>query len=121
MLNCLFVGIGGFIGSVFRYLIGLIPIPESTVFPIKTLCINVLGSFAIGLIVFSVQGGKYMDPKLLLMLKVGVCGGFTTFSTFALETFDLMKKGATFAAISYLCLSVLLGVGAIIAARALIK
>ena len=50
MAECLFVGIGGFIGSVCRYLIGLIPISPSNGFPVKTLVINVAGAFAIGLI-----------------------------------------------------------------------
>ena len=120
MLNCLIVGIGGFIGSVLRYLIGLLPVSESTVFPIKTLCINIFGAFAIGLIVFSTQGSKTIDPKVVLMLKVGVCGGFTTFSTFALETFDLMQKGAAIAAILYVTLSVLLSFGALVASKAII-
>ena len=87
MLNCLFVGIGGFIGSVCRYLIGLIPVSENTEFPIKTLCVNVIGSFLIGLIAFSVQGGKNIDPRMVLLLKVGICGGFTTFSTFSTIAF----------------------------------
>ena len=50
MLNCLCVGIGGFFGSILRYLVGLIPVNPSNGFPIKTLVINVLGAFALGLI-----------------------------------------------------------------------
>lgn len=120
MLNCLLVGLGGFIGSVCRYLIGLIPVSEGTVFPIKTFCINIIGAFAIGCLVFSVQAGRDLDPRLVLMLKVGVCGGFTTFSTFALETFDLMQKGTVIIAVLYCILSAVLGIGAIFAAKALI-
>lgn len=120
MLNVLMVGLGGLIGSVCRYGVGLLPICESTVFPIKTLCINVLGAFAIGLIVFSVQAGKSVDPRLVLFLKVGICGGFTTFSTFALEAYQLLQQGAVVAAVSYLLLSTLLGVGALVAANALV-
>ena len=120
MINCLFVGIGGFIGSVCRYLIGLIPVSESTEFPIKTLCINVTGSFLIGLIAFSVQGGKNIDPRMVLFLKVGICGGFTTFSTFSLETFGLLQKGSTVTAAVYIICSVLLGLAAVLAAKAVI-
>lgn len=120
MLNCLMVGIGGFIGSICRYLIGLIPVSESTVFPIKTLCINIVGSFVIGLVVFYAQASKNFDPKLLLLLKVGICGGFTTFSSFALETFDLMQRDTFMVAIAYIALSVILGVGAIFTAKAII-
>lgn len=120
MLNCLLVGLGGFIGSVMRYLIGLIPVSENTVFPIKTFCINVIGAFAIGCIVFSVDKGANIHPGLVLMLKVGVCGGFTTFSTFALETSDLIRNGSAFIAASYCVLSIVLGIAAIFAAKAIV-
>ena len=50
MIECLIVGAGGFIGSVFRYLIGLIPVKESWNFPVKTFCINIVGAFVIGMI-----------------------------------------------------------------------
>ncbi|MDO5576170.1 MAG: fluoride efflux transporter CrcB [Fibrobacter sp.] len=119
MLNCFVVGIGGFLGSVCRYLIGLLPIYESTVFPIKTLFINILGAFAIGLIVFSAHESKFVDPKVILLLKVGVCGGFTTFSTFAEETFGLIQKGAFAVAFFYIFSSVFLGIGAVIAAKSI--
>ena len=104
MINCIMVGIGGFIGSVCRYLIGLLPIEASSGFPIKTLAINVVGSFCIGLIAALAAKNEGMNPHVVLLLKVGVCGGFTTFSTFA-----------------YVCASVLLGVAAIFAAQLLVK
>ena len=47
IINCFFVGLGGFIGSVFRYLIGLIPLNEDMVFPVKTLAINIIGAFCL--------------------------------------------------------------------------
>lgn len=119
MLDCIIVGTGGFIGTVCRYLIGLIPVSESGAFPIKTLCINIAGAFLIGLVAFWTPGGRSLDPKLLLLLRVGICGGFTTFSTFAFESFELLHKGASLAAVLYIALSVLLGVGAIVAARAI--
>ena len=85
MVKCLLVGVGGGIGAILRYLIGLIPVGAQNNFPIKTLLINVIGAFVIGLI--SVLAEKYqVSPLLVLTLKTGVCGGFTTFSTFALET-----------------------------------
>lgn len=119
MINCLVVGLGGFLGSVCRYLIGLIPVSESTVLPIKTLFINLLGSFVIGLIAFSLPETKTLDPRLVLMLRVGVCGGFTTFSTFAFETFELIERNCISAAILYAMLSVVLGIGAVFAAKAI--
>ena len=67
MAECLFIGIGGFIGSVCRYLIGLIPLSQSNGFPVKTLAMNVAGAFAIGLI-----AAAYM----LLSLILGVAAVF---------------------------------------------
>lgn len=113
MLNILAVGAGGFLGSVCRYLISLIPISEATVFPIKTFIINIIGCIAIGVIAVSVSRNVEMGPQMLLFMKVGLCGGFTTFSTFALETADLMKAGHMGAALLYVLLSVLIGVAVI--------
>ena len=93
MLDCLSVALGGAIGSVLRYLIGLIPLKEQTLFPIKTFAINVLGCFVIGLIAALSLKSSNLNPRLVLFLKVGICGGFTTFSTFALESSNLLKNG----------------------------
>lgn len=120
MLNCIFVGIGGFLGSVCRYLIGLLPFKAENGFPIKTLLINVAGAFAISLIAAWAAKGKSIDPHLLLMLKVGVCGGFTTFSTFAFESAELMQSGHTPVAVTYMVLSAVLGVLAVLAGQAVI-
>lgn len=115
MLNILAVGAGGFLGSVFRYLISLVPVSEATVFPIKTFIINIIGCILIGAIAVSVSKNVEISPQMLLFLKVGLCGGFTTFSTFALETADLMKAGHMGAAFLYVVLSVLVGVAVIFA------
>ena len=115
MLNIIAVGAGGFLGSVFRYLISLIPVSEATVFPIKTFIINIIGCILIGAIAVSVSKNVEMSPQMLLFLKVGLCGGFTTFSTFALETANLMKAGHMGAALLYVVLSVLVGVAVIFA------
>ena len=85
MIKYLCVGLGGAVGAMLRYLIGLVPVGASNGFPIKTLLINILGAFVIG--VLAVLGEKHsLPPLLVLTLKTGVCGGFTTFSTFSLET-----------------------------------
>lgn len=120
MLKCVLVGAGGFIGAVLRYLIGLIPIKENDAFPFKTLFINVAGAFMIGIIT-ALAERKNINPNLVLMLQVGVCGGFTTFSTFAYETSGLMKNGNTAQAVIYAVLSVVLCVLAVFAAQAAIK
>lgn len=121
MINCIMVGIGGFLGSVCRYLIGLLPVDAGSDFPIKTLAINVVGSFCIGLIAALAAKNEGVNPHMVLMLKVGVCGGFTTFSTFAYESTELIKSGHTLTAFLYICVSILLGVAAIFAAQLLVK
>lgn len=121
LLNCILVGVGGFVGSVLRYLVGLIPLEAGGGFPFKTLAINVAGAFAIGLVCAAVAKGTGMDPRAVLLLKVGVCGGFTTFSTFALETHDLMQAGAWPVALAYVLASVVLSVAAVFAAEALVR
>lgn len=115
MLNILSVGLGGCIGAVCRYLIGLIPMNETTSFPIKTFGINVIGCILIGVITVVAAKNSSLNPYVLLFLKVGLCGGFTTFSTFALETVDLMKNGNVMMAFLYVLGSVLVGVGVIFA------
>jgi len=120
MLNCLAVGLGGFIGSVMRYLIGQISVRESCIFPVKTFAINIIGAFLIGCIV-ALAGKSHIDPKLILFLKVGICGGFTTFSTFSLETVTLMKGGNTAVAVAYAALSIVLGIGAVMAGQLVVK
>ena len=121
MLNVLAVGLGGFIGAVCRYLIGLIPISEVTEFPIKTFLINIIGCVASGVITVAVVKNNNLNPQVILFLKVGVCGGFTTFSTFALETAELIKAGNPLIALSYMLGSVLVGVGVIFAVEYLSK
>lgn len=110
MLNCIFVGIGGFLGAVLRYLASFIPVKNPQGFPIVTLIINILGSLCIGLIAFWMSKSSNIDSRLILFLKVGICGGFTTFSTFSLETGELVKSGHIMLAILYIALSVGFGV-----------
>ncbi len=114
MLEYLAVGMGGFIGSLLRYLIGKIPLQETMTFPIKTLGINLAGCLLIGLIASLAAREGGMNPKLLLFLKVGLCGGFTTFSTFAIETTGLLQKGRPGLALLYVTLSLLCGLVAVV-------
>ena len=121
MLNCLAVGLGGFIGAVLRYLISLIPIKNPESFPVNTFIINIAGAFAIGLIAFAMAKNENIDSRLLLFLKVGICGGFTTFSTFALETTDLLKGGSIATALVYVISSIVLGVLAVMLPQLILK
>jgi fluoride exporter len=117
LLNCIAVGIGGFIGSILRYLIGLLPMKPTNGFPLGTLIINVAGSFAIGLIVsLSIKTGN-VNSRWILFLKAGICGGFTTFSTFSLEATQLLQNGKVWLGSLYIFVSVLLGIGAFMLAQ----
>lgn len=121
MLECLAVGAGGFAGAVLRYLAGLVPVKETTVFPVKTFIINVTGCIVIGFIAALVSRNSNINPRLVLFLKTGLCGGFTTFSTFALETSGLINDGHTGIAFLYVILSILAGTSVIMAEQYFIK
>jgi CrcB protein len=114
------VGLGGMIGSILRYLIGLIPVGKLN-FPIKTFVINIVGAFVIGLVAAYSLKHANVDPKLVLFLKVGICGGFTTFSSYALETTDLMKSGHMALGLCYVILSIILGILAVMLGEWLIN
>ena len=113
------IGAGGAIGAICRYLIGLAPLQPENGFPVKTFFINVIGSFVIGII--AALAVKYnLNPGLVLFLKVGICGGFTTFSSFALETAQLTEKGQTGVAVLYVVLSIAAGITAVLLADKII-
>ena len=121
MIDCIVVGIGGFIGAVCRYLIGLISLKEGSMFPFKTFVINIVGSFLIGIIAALALKNDSLSPRIVLFLKVGICGGFTTFSSFALETGNLMKSGNVRIALLYAILSMAAGLIAVFAGGAVIR
>ena len=109
----LYVGLGGALGAMARYGISLIPAKGT--FPILTLVTNLLGAILIGVIV-GVVSTREVPAGLTMFLKTGFCGGFTTFSTFSLETLTLFEnhqygQGTLYAGLSLvLCvLGVLLG------------
>ena len=108
MIECFMVGLGGGVGALFRYLLAKIDLPIETAFPIMTLCINILGAFVIGIVVSGAERYALEESKWILFLKTGVCGGFTTFSTFSLETMTLLEQGKVNHAIFYTILSVVL-------------
>ncbi len=74
MLNCLIVALGGGIGAYLRYLTGLIPLKEPFTFPVKTLVINLLGCFVIGLIAALAVKNSSLSPKTVLFIKAGHIG-----------------------------------------------
>jgi len=116
LVSCIYIGLGGAAGAILRYLFGLIPFKSGIGFPFATLAINVIGAFFIGLVAGLAQKNPQLSSNLILFLKVGVCGGFTTFSTFSLETFRLFENGSPWLAISYISSSVVLCVLAVYSA-----
>lgn len=89
----LIVGTGGFIGSVMRYLIQFyIEKGMSSTFPLGTLVANIVGSFIIGVVFALAEKGNLLNAELRIFLTVGFCGGFTTFSAFAYNNFNMIKE-----------------------------
>lgn len=110
MWKLLAVGLGGALGAILRYLISLLPLKGS--FPVWTLLTNLLGAVAIGFIAGASARGRMQDVAALFW-KTGVCGGFTTFSTFSLEAFSLLENGNRGLGALYILLSILLCLGGI--------
>ena len=121
MGNVICVGLGGMVGSVCRYLLGLLPLQTGTGFPVKTWLINLLGAFVIGMLSALATREPGLSPSWTLFWKTGVCGGFTTFSTFALETADMLQQGQGGMAALYALSSMVLGVGAVLAGQWLLR
>ena len=94
MIAALCVGAGGFCGAIARYLLGLLPYQGQ--FPLITFVINFTGAVAIGAVVeaASIRPGM-LPPNAVLFVKTGLCGGFTTFSTFSLETLGCSSAANT--------------------------
>lgn len=117
MSACIFVGLGGACGAVCRYLLGSIPLRID--FPVLTLLTNFLGAVVIGCVVGLVMKNPGASPNLVLFLKTGFCGGFTTFSTFSLETLNLLENRQVVKGGLYAVVSVLLCIAGVYLGRAL--
>jgi len=106
--NLLLVALGGAMGSVLRYLLSGI----NASFPWGTFVVNILGSLLIGLLV-GLVGKGVLSPEMKLLMVTGFCGGFTTFSTFANESFGMMKAGDVLQLALYVGASVVIGILAV--------
>ena len=122
MLKDLFlVGLGSFVGGVARYLISLAMKSCSTGFPWGTFVVNLLGCFLIGL--FGAATDKYsnLPSQLSLLLTVGLCGGFTTFSTFSNEALKMLQAGNYLMLCLYIAGSMTLGIAAVFLGYQILK
>lgn len=110
MTKWLVVMAGGGVGSLVRYLISVaITNRFSGQFPLWTFIINITGSFLIGLLMTLLTERFPMYPNLRLLLVVGFLGGYTTFSSFEYETFQLTRTGGHWIALAYVVSSVIVG------------
>jgi CrcB protein len=118
--TCLAVMIGGALGALARYVIGVLALPISGHLPWGTIIINITGSFVIGLFgTLTLASGRFpVSETMRLFVMIGICGGFTTFSSFSLQTLDLMRGGALDRAAINIAASVVLCVAAVAAGHA---
>ncbi|MDP2238395.1 MAG: fluoride efflux transporter CrcB [Bacteroidales bacterium] len=120
--SLLLVGFGGFIGTVFRFSISrYIQVTYFSVFPWGTFLVNILGSLLIGIIFGLSEKGNFLTNEWRIFLTVGICGGFTTFSSLADEAFILLQNKEWLRFTVYPTLSFFLGLSAVFIGRTLIK
>jgi CrcB protein len=111
--NVLLIGVGGFAGSVGRYLLSrLVELRVFTSFPLGTFAVNIIGCFIIGLLYgLTIKGTA--TPEMRFLLATGFCGGFTTFSSFSMESLTLLQDGQLWFAFLYIAGSLLAGLAAV--------
>lgn len=110
MKELLLVGIGGFIGSISRYLVHLFMASRFvTPFPVGTFTVNLVGSLLIGVIMGIFERYDWLTHEWRIFLAIGFCGSFTTFSTFAFENVHLLRESNYLHLLAYVSLSVILG------------
>ncbi len=114
MQNLLLIGAGGFLGSILRYYSNLIITKIlDTNHPFGTLAVNIVGSFVIGLVIGLYRNGILSSGNWKLFLTIGFCGGFTTFSSFALENLFLLESQQFFISLFYISITLILGLSAV--------
>jgi CrcB protein len=110
MMRVLLVGLGGFVGTLFRYwLSGLIAKRYGETFPLGTLAVNAIGCFIIGFLFYFFYDRSLTTPTARTVVLIGVIGGFTTFSSYGLQTFTLLRDGEVFLALVNVVASNVLG------------
>ena len=94
--TCLIIMVGGALGTLARYVVSVLALPISRQLPWGTILINITGSFVIGFFgTLTLAHGRYpVSENVRLFVMIGLCGGYTTFSSFSLQTLDLLRVGA---------------------------
>ncbi|UCD53341.1 MAG: fluoride efflux transporter CrcB [Phycisphaerales bacterium] len=115
MRNILFVGLGGFVGSVLRYLVSgwVQRLSDTPLFPYGTLSVNITGCLIIGLLGGWADNTELFSPPVRLFVLLGLLGGFTTYSTFGYESVALLRDRQVWATLGYVGLHLILGFGAV--------
>jgi fluoride exporter len=110
MTTYLWVAIGSALGGLARFAMTRLMLEQSVQFPWSTVLINVVGSFVIGFFgTLTLSSGRYpVSENTRIFVMIGICGGFTTFSSFSLQTFDLVRTGAWGRALMNVVLSVVI-------------
>lgn len=110
----LYIAIGGAVGSTLRFLTTLLVSKYwSDNFPLATFIVNIIGCFCIGLFVGYLTKNQLEDSNLKWFLVTGVCGGFTTFSAFGMENYNLFQNNNSLLAFGYIALSIIIGLFAV--------
>lgn len=107
--NLLVIGLGGMIGSMLRYSVTILVGQHA--FPVATFIINVIGSFCIG-IIFGLALHYFSSNTVRLFLATGICGGFTTFAAFSIETVQMLHLEKYLLAATYVTASIILSIAA---------
>jgi CrcB protein len=111
LLNVFIVGLGGFIGSALRYLVGgwAQGLSKSLDFPYGTLTVNLIGCFVIGFLGQLAEARGIFASETRLLVFIGLLGGFTTFSSFGNDTLNLARSGQMFNALTNVAVNVIFG------------
>ncbi len=119
MQTIIFIGLGGFIGAISRFLLSSYMQKSIETFPIGTLSVNVLGGFLIGFLALYFE--QHVSPEYRALVITGFLGALTTFSTFSYESVMLLEHGAYLKALANVMINVLLSFGATLLGMALFK